>query len=1071
MSVKVAVRVRPFNSREKELGCKLCVDMAGSTTVLMSPNDEEKKRDFTFDYSFWSHDGFETDENGYYQAVSDKYADQQRVFDLVGKQVLDNAWEGYHCCLFAYGQTGSGKSYSMVGYGANKGIVPISMQEIFERTGKNTDPNISFEVTFSMLEIYNERVQDLLIPVKERPHEGLKVREHQKYGVYVDGLTKHPVDSYHSIEAKMEEGSKNRTIGSTMMNASSSRAHTIMCIEFKKIEIIDRKKTERFSVINLVDLAGSEKVAKSGATGDRLKEGCSINKSLSTLGLVISKLADKAMGKKNIVVPYRDSALTRILQNALGGNSKTLMICAISPATDNYDETLSTLRYADQAKKIKNHAVINESEQDKMIRELKEENEKLKAMLKDFKPENMGYKMIDEEMLKKYREMEEQLRANASFMSEYEKSFAEKLAEAKAHDHSQENQIDKTKPYLMNLNEDPLLSGKVLHSLNREKTLIGKRNGDPVPDIVLGGIGIKPNHAEILNKNDKIILIPKDLESGDQLFVNGNRVSEEKELFHNDRVVVGVGSVFVFKHPGKENISPNATLVKEEEIDWEYAQAELVATMDQEKKKKMKESEQLHEKEVKEKIRLIEEKYQREKHEKEASIIRQKHEYEKKIQELENTMRRETEQQMLEMERKEAEKEWRDQLSRYETDRLFKERERERMQKEVQEEATLKRFKEQEKIQIEHKLAKHLSQITEINLIAKELNRDINFSMKLIYNFVSGAELQLFGNEKTMKTKIQIEVNNKETKNQYFWSVSKFMNRYFIIKDLLEQFYEGIELPQKNTPEDPFWDPPEAHLIGQGFLCLESLGYLLDNPAELHLVGDKGTIGKLDVNIYPIDEYGEPLGDNLDFVEDPSELLNKRLDFALEITKGEFEENLCRDTYCQYSLLTEDNDTQNFQTVTIKGATTKPEYNYTYHHTYENITPKILNYILNHNLKIQLFGYDVVDEKTQLQKTVSKKAEIQEKENQPPIKNLGSNISKNEFEGVQILSEKQQTPSKLTRIAPGATVNTSQPISANYFNTFAVNPTLVKPQNQIQSKQTPDNARYKKKEHKDCNIF
>ena len=272
MSVKVAVRVRPFNTREKDIASKLCVDMTGTTTTLFNP-DDGKTRDFAFDYSFWSHDGFEEDERGYYQATDDRYADQQKVFDLVGKEVLDNAWEGYHCCLFAYGQTGSGKSYSMVGYGANKGIVPIAMQDIFTRIGRNDDPNLSFEVSFSMLEIYNEKIQDLLVSVKDRSNEGLKVREHQKFGVYVEGLSKHPVDSYIAIEAKVEEGSKNRTIGSTLMNASSSRAHTIMTIEFKRIEIIDKKKTERFSVINLVDLAGSEKVAKTGASGDRMKEG------------------------------------------------------------------------------------------------------------------------------------------------------------------------------------------------------------------------------------------------------------------------------------------------------------------------------------------------------------------------------------------------------------------------------------------------------------------------------------------------------------------------------------------------------------------------------------------------------------------------------------------------------------------------------------------------------------------------------------------------------------------------------------------------------------------------------
>ena len=168
------------------------------------------------------------------------------------------------------------------------------------------------------------------------------------------------------------------------MNASSSRAHTIISIEFKQIKVEGGKKREKLSVIHLVDLAGSEKVGKTGATGDRLKEAAGINKSLSMLGLVITALADKAAGKgKNHVVPYRDSCLTRILQNALGGNSKTLMICAISPATDNYEETLSTLRYADQAKRIQNKAVVNESETDKLIRTLNEEKSLLQMKLQE----------------------------------------------------------------------------------------------------------------------------------------------------------------------------------------------------------------------------------------------------------------------------------------------------------------------------------------------------------------------------------------------------------------------------------------------------------------------------------------------------------------------------------------------------------------------------------------------------------------------------------------------------------------------------------------------------------------
>ena len=310
----------------------------------------------------WSHDGFRTKDDGYCEPEDDRYHDQRFVYNVLGKSVLDSAWEGFHCCLFAYGQTGAGKSYSMIGYGTNRGIVPLACEEIFTRISANTDPEKSYQVTVSMVEIYNERVQDLLINPAKRPKEGLKIRENSAYGVYIEGIQKVAVNSFKEIERQMDEGSKNRTIGSTQMNATSSRAHTVIAIEFRQIVTFQGKKSEKFSVINLVDLAGSEKAEQTGATGDRLKEGCAINKSLTCLGNVISVLADKAMGKgKNLVVPYRDSALTRMLQNALGGNSKTIMICALSPADTNYEETLSTLRYADRAKKIQNKAVVNES--------------------------------------------------------------------------------------------------------------------------------------------------------------------------------------------------------------------------------------------------------------------------------------------------------------------------------------------------------------------------------------------------------------------------------------------------------------------------------------------------------------------------------------------------------------------------------------------------------------------------------------------------------------------------------------------------------------------------------------
>jgi len=432
MSIKVGVRVRPFNDREKKNN-SVCIIEMNSQNQTKIKDEKGNEKTFTFDHSFWSHDGFKVLENGYFEPEGPEYADQKYVFNQVGKEILDNAWEGYHCCLFAYGQTGSGKSYSMVGYGANKGIVPISCDEIFTRINNNKDKDKSYEVQVSMLEIYNEKIQDLLIPAKNRPQHGLKIRESKVLGIFVDGLSKHPVTSYEEISKKMDEGYVNRTIGSTLMNATSSRAHTIVIIEFKQCTMIAGKKSEKLSMINLVDLAGSERAGSTGATGERLKEGCNINKSLLVLGNVINALADKALGKgKNVLPPYRDSALTRILQNALGGNSKTVMICALSPASINYEETLSTLRYADRAKKIQNKAVVNESEHDKMVRLLKEENNDLKKMIEDLQKKlNVQGGIANVEDKEAFVELKEQYEANQQQMKDMEKTFEEKLEEAK----------------------------------------------------------------------------------------------------------------------------------------------------------------------------------------------------------------------------------------------------------------------------------------------------------------------------------------------------------------------------------------------------------------------------------------------------------------------------------------------------------------------------------------------------------------------------------------------------------------------------------------------------------------
>ncbi|VDM24955.1 unnamed protein product [Toxocara canis] len=309
--------------------------------------------------------------------------DQDEVFKHVGSGVLNNAFLGYNACIFAYGQTGSGKSYSMLGTKENPGIIPRLCNAIFERIEEASCETLAFKVEVSYMEIYNERVRDLLDPKKAA--KNLKVREHKILGPMVDGLSVLAVSSYEQIASLIEEGNKSRTVAATNMNAESSRSHAVFNIRLTQAltDLENGFTGEKMSKISLVDLAGSERAQKSGAVGKRLEEGGNINKSLTTLGMVISALAERShpQSNKQKFVPYRDSVLTWLLKDNLGGNSRTVMVATISPSADNYEETLSTLRYADRAKKIVNHAIVNEDPNAKVIRELREEVEQLRAQI------------------------------------------------------------------------------------------------------------------------------------------------------------------------------------------------------------------------------------------------------------------------------------------------------------------------------------------------------------------------------------------------------------------------------------------------------------------------------------------------------------------------------------------------------------------------------------------------------------------------------------------------------------------------------------------------------------------
>uniref|UniRef100_A0A3Q3LJT2 Kinesin-like protein KIF13B n=1 Tax=Mastacembelus armatus TaxID=205130 RepID=A0A3Q3LJT2_9TELE len=490
---------------------------------------------FAYDYCFWSMD----------DSQKDKFAGQDVVFQCLGESLLNNAFMGYNACIFAYGQTGSGKSYTMMGSAEQPGLIPQLCSSLFSRTVHEAREGECFTVEVSYMEIYNEKVRDLLDPKGSR--QALRVREHKVFGPYVDGLSRLAVTSYKDIESLMSEGNKSRTVAATNMNEESSRSHAVfnIILTHTLMDIQSGTTGEKVSKLSLVDLAGSERATKTGAAGERLKEGSNINKSLSTLGLVISALADQGAGtNKSKFVPYRDSVLTWLLKDSLGGNSRTAMVATISPAADNYDETLSTLRYADRAKNIVNHAIVNEDPNARIIRELREEVEKLREQLTE--AESM-----------KAPELKERLEESEKLIQEMTVTWEEKLRKTEAIALERQRQLESLgislqssgirvvddKYFLVNLNADPALNELLVYYL-KDHTCVGSADSQ---DIQLCGMAIQTEHCIInITENNGVVLTPR---RNARTCVNGSPVTSPVQLHHGDRILWGNNHFFRINLP------------------------------------------------------------------------------------------------------------------------------------------------------------------------------------------------------------------------------------------------------------------------------------------------------------------------------------------------------------------------------------------------------------------------------------------------------------------------------------------------------------------------------------------
>ncbi|XP_063697158.1 kinesin-like protein KIF3A [Culicoides brevitarsis] len=364
-NVRVVVRSRPLSKDEIAAGAQniVKVDKANRQISVQKPNagTAEPPKIYFFDNVFDDH-----------SSQIDLYVDTARP-------IVDKVLEGYNGTILAYGQTGTGKTYTMSGNPDSpqtKGIIPNTFAHIFGHIAKGKD-NQKFLVRVSYMEIYNEEVRDLL---GKELNKSLEVKERADIGVFVKDLSGYVVHNADDLDNIMKLGNKNRVVGATKMNLESSRSHAIFSITIESSETDERGEQHvKMGKLQLVDLAGSERQSKTQASGQRLKEATKINLSLSVLGNVISALVDG----KSTHIPYRNSKLTRLLQDSLGGNSKTVMCASISPADINYAETISTLRYAARAKSIQNCTHINEEPKDALLRHFQEEIELLKKQLED----------------------------------------------------------------------------------------------------------------------------------------------------------------------------------------------------------------------------------------------------------------------------------------------------------------------------------------------------------------------------------------------------------------------------------------------------------------------------------------------------------------------------------------------------------------------------------------------------------------------------------------------------------------------------------------------------------------
>ncbi|XP_040306367.1 kinesin-like protein KIF1A isoform X17 [Herpailurus yagouaroundi] len=884
-SVKVAVRVRPFNSREMSRDSKCIIQMSGSTTTIINPKQpKETPKSFSFDYSYWSHTSPE----------DIKYASQKQVYRDIGEEMLQHAFEGYNVCIFAYGQTGAGKSYTMMGKQEKdqQGIIPQLCEDLFSRINDTTNDNMSYSVEVSYMEIYCERVRDLLNPKNKG---NLRVREHPLMGPYVEDLSKLAVTSYNDIQDLMDSGNKARTVAATNMNETSSRSHAVFNIIFtqKRHDAETNITTEKVSKISLVDLAGSERADSTGAKGTRLKEGANINKSLTTLGKVISALAEMDSGpnknkkkKKTDFIPYRDSVLTWLLRENLGGNSRTAMVAALSPADINYDETLSTLRYADRAKQIRCNAVINEDPNNKLIRELKDEVTRLRDLLyaqglgdiTDTSTVPGGPKLtntlvgmspssslsalssraasvssLHERLLfaPGSEEAIERLKETEKIIAELNETWEEKLRRTEAIRMEREALLaemgvamredggtlgvfsPKKTPHLVNLNEDPLMSECLLYYIKDGITRVGREDAERRQDIVLSGHFIKEEHCVFRSDSrggSEAVVTLEPCEGADT-YVNGKKVTEPSILRSGNRIIMGKSHVFRFNHPEQARQERERTPCAEtpaEPVDWAFAQRELLEKQGIDMKQEMEQ-----------RLQELEDQYRREREEATYLLEQQRLDYESKLEALQKQMG-----SRCFSEANEEDEEPEDEVQ-------WTERECELAL------WAFRKWKWYQFTSLRDLLWGNAIFLKEANAISVELKKKVQFQFVLLTDTLySPLPPDLLPPEAAKeretrpfpRTIVAVEVQDQKNGATHYWTLEKLRQRL----DLMREMYDrAAEVPSSViedcdnvvTGGDPFYDRfPWFRLVGRAFVYLSNLLYPVPLVHRVAVVSEKGEV-------------------------------------------------------------------------------------------------------------------------------------------------------------------------------------------------------------------------------------